>query len=102
MAPGAGECPPERWPADVGASAHIFVESASELVDRLDVTGDDGHHLGRVLRLRAGETVTVADGSGLWRPSRITGIGAPPSTSTPSARRSGSPSSPPASPWPSP
>jgi 16S rRNA (uracil1498-N3)-methyltransferase len=29
--------------------------------------GDDAHHLGRVLRLRDGEQVTVADGRGAWR-----------------------------------
>jgi len=75
MGPGARGSPPERWPADVAASAHVFVESASELVDRVDVTGDDGHHLARVLRLRPGEAVTVADGLGLWRPYRITGTG---------------------------
>lgn len=59
------------WPADVAASAHVFVESAAELVDGLDVTGEDGHHLARVLRLRAGETVTVADGLGTWRPYAV-------------------------------
>src|SRR5205807_175313 len=64
------------WPADAAASAHLFVESAAELTDVVDVTGEDGHHLARVLRLRVGETVTVADGSGGWRPYRIGGIGA--------------------------
>ena len=45
------------------------------LADAVDVAGEDGHHLARVLRLRVGETVTVADGSGGWRPYRIGGIG---------------------------
>jgi 16S rRNA (uracil1498-N3)-methyltransferase len=63
------------WPADVPASAHLFVESAGELTDAVDVAGEDGHHLARVLRLRVGETVTVADGSGWWRPYRIGGVG---------------------------
>jgi 16S rRNA (uracil1498-N3)-methyltransferase len=64
------------WPADAAASAHLFVESAGELTDAVDVAGEDGHHLARVLRLRVGETVTVADGSGGWRPYRIGRVGA--------------------------
>jgi 16S rRNA (uracil1498-N3)-methyltransferase len=62
------------WPADVAASAHLFVDPASGLPDAIDVAGEDGHHLARVLRLRAGETVTAADGSGRWRPYRVAGI----------------------------
>jgi 16S rRNA (uracil1498-N3)-methyltransferase len=66
------------WPADVPASAHLFVASAADLTDAVEVGGEDGHHLARVLRLRAGETVTVADGSGAWRPYRIVDVtGAP-------------------------
>ncbi len=59
------------WPADVPASAHLFVGSAAELIEVVEVGGEDGHHLARVLRLRADETVTVADGSGVWRPYRV-------------------------------
>lgn len=59
------------WPADVPAAAHLFVGSAADLTDRLEVVGDDGRHLARVLRLRPGETVTVADGAGVWRPYRV-------------------------------
>jgi 16S rRNA (uracil1498-N3)-methyltransferase len=55
------------WPADAPASAHLFVPSAAELTDTVQVGGDDGHHLSRVLRLRPGEMVTVADGEGAWR-----------------------------------
>jgi 16S rRNA (uracil1498-N3)-methyltransferase len=51
-------------PADVDATAHVFVD---ELADHCDVTGALGHHLQRVRRLRVGERVTAADGSGLWR-----------------------------------
>ena len=40
--------------ADVTGSAHVFVGSAADLTDALDVAGDDGHHLARVLRLRVG------------------------------------------------
>src|SRR6266568_676144 len=63
------------WPADAAASAHLFVDSATALADTVDVAGEDGHHLARVLRLRVGETVTVADGSGGWRPYRVGGVG---------------------------
>jgi 16S rRNA (uracil1498-N3)-methyltransferase len=59
------------WPADVPASAHLFVPSAGELADAVEVGGEDGHHLARVLRLRPGETVTAADGAGAWRPYRV-------------------------------
>jgi 16S rRNA (uracil1498-N3)-methyltransferase len=59
------------WPADVPASAHVFVPDAAALTDVLDVAGEDGHHLARVLRLRPGETVTVADGAATWRPYEV-------------------------------
>ncbi|HEV8627697.1 MAG TPA: RsmE family RNA methyltransferase [Acidimicrobiia bacterium] len=80
MGPGARGCPPERWPADISASAHLFVGSAAELTDTVEVGGEDGHHLARVLRLRTGETVTVGDGSGRWRPYRIGSVGGSAST----------------------
>ena len=66
-----------RWAADVPASAHLFVAPAAgePLVDALDVSGEDGHHLARVLRLRVGEAVTVADGTGRWRAYRVGGVG---------------------------
>jgi len=60
-----------RWPADVPAAAHLFVPSAEQLTETVDVVGEDGHHLARVLRLRVGETVTVADGAGAWRPYEV-------------------------------
>jgi 16S rRNA (uracil1498-N3)-methyltransferase len=63
------------WPADVPASAHLFVDPPAPLADTLDIAGEDGHHLARVLRLRVGEAVTMADGSGGWRPYRVGGIG---------------------------
>jgi 16S rRNA (uracil1498-N3)-methyltransferase len=59
------------WAADVPASAHLFVASTADLVDAVAVAGEDGHHLARVLRLRSGEMVTVADGAGAWRPYRV-------------------------------
>ncbi len=79
---GAGGCPPGRWPADVAASAHLFVEPAVGLADRLEIGGEDGHHLARVLRLRVGEPVTVADGAGAWRAYRVTAIGTPAQSGT--------------------
>jgi 16S rRNA (uracil1498-N3)-methyltransferase len=53
-----------QWAADADAVAHAF---ADELADVVEIGGDDGHHLQRVRRLRAGERVTVADGAGHWR-----------------------------------
>ncbi len=52
-------------------AAHVFVDDllAPELSE------DDRHHLERVLRLRPGEEVTVADGSGGWRRCRYAGSG---------------------------
>lgn len=61
-----------RWPASAGAAAHVFLDA---LDDRLTVGGEDGHHLARVLRLRVGEPVTVADGRGRWRPYTVTSTG---------------------------
>jgi 16S rRNA (uracil1498-N3)-methyltransferase len=52
------------------AVAHVFVDDGQADI-RTDATiaieGDDGHHLQRVRRLRAGEAVTAADGLGAWR-----------------------------------
>lgn len=55
--------PPPETPAAAGAAAHVFVDD----VAAPSLSADDGHHLGRVLRLRAGDPVTVADGRGAWR-----------------------------------
>ena len=64
MTPGEFPTAP-AWAAAADASAHLFVP---DLPDTLELDGDDAHHLCRVLRLRAGEAVTAADGSGCWRP----------------------------------
>lgn len=45
------------------AAAHVFVADPEDPV----LAPDDRHHLTRVLRLRDGEAVTVADGRGRWR-----------------------------------
>jgi 16S rRNA (uracil1498-N3)-methyltransferase len=55
---------PGRASSDPGARAHVFVAA---LDDDLTVTEGDAHHLARVRRLRAGELLTAADGSGAWR-----------------------------------
>jgi 16S rRNA (uracil1498-N3)-methyltransferase len=56
--------PPVPLPAQLPATAHTFAE---RLDDRISVAGDDGHHLQRARRVKAGESVTVADGYGRWR-----------------------------------
>ncbi len=45
---------------------HVLVASVEVPV----VADDDRHHLGRVLRLRDGDPMTVGDGAGRWRPCR--------------------------------
>ena len=45
------------------AAAHVFVDD----VGAPELAPEDAHHLGRVLRLRPGEEVTIADGRGGWR-----------------------------------
>ncbi len=60
--------PPVLLPAQLAATAHVFAE---RLDDHITVDGDDGHHLQRARRVRAGETVTVADGYGRWRAYRV-------------------------------
>jgi len=48
---------------DAVAKAHAFVED----LEAPELEADDRHHLARVLRLRAGDIVTVSDGDGQWR-----------------------------------
>lgn len=44
---------------------HHFFVNASEVGDGLvEFSGEEAHHASRVLRIRPGETITVADGSG--------------------------------------
>ena len=45
------------------SAAHVFVAD----VDEPALADEDRHHVERVLRLRPGQAVTVADGSGSWR-----------------------------------
>lgn len=70
MTPGRGSRPAS--PAALGAPAHAFVDDVGSPA----LAPDDAHHLGRVLRLRAGDLVTVADGRGAWRPCTFAPPGA--------------------------
>jgi 16S rRNA (uracil1498-N3)-methyltransferase len=51
------------------AAAQVFVED----LEAPELGAAERHHLGRVLRLRAGETVVAADGVGSWRLCTLTG-----------------------------
>ena len=62
---------PDAWAAGHRAVAHVFV---GVLDDACTVSGDDGHHLARVRRLRVGETITAADARGAWRPYEIAAV----------------------------
>ncbi len=52
-----------RAPRVPSTAAHVFVAD----IDAPELDDADAHHLGRVLRVRDGEQVTVADGRGTWR-----------------------------------
>lgn len=56
-------------PALRTSAAHLVVDS----LEAPDPSPDDAHHLFRVLRVRDGEVVTVCDGEGGWRPTRVAG-----------------------------
>ena len=48
---------------------HVLVDD----VEHPSLAADDRHHLGRVLRLRPGDPLTVGDGAGRWRPCVLRG-----------------------------
>ncbi len=54
---------PALAPALRSAAAHVFVADPASPV----LAEEDRHHLERVLRVRPGQMVTVADGAGGWR-----------------------------------
>ena len=54
-------------PALRNSAAHVFVDSLAEP----ELRDADEHHLRRVVRLRAAETITVCDGRGSWAPARL-------------------------------
>jgi 16S rRNA (uracil1498-N3)-methyltransferase len=53
------------------SAAHVFVES----LDAPELQDDDDHHLRRVLRVGAGDEITVSDGGGHWMPARLVAQG---------------------------
>ncbi len=56
------------------SATHVVVERVGEDGDRVVPIDDDvEHHLRRVLRLRAGEPVTVTDLAGRWRSTVVAG-----------------------------
>lgn len=59
---------PAIGPARAPRAAHAYVVD----LDVPALAADDAHHLGRVLRLRPGTEITVADGAGRWRPVCLT------------------------------
>ncbi len=73
LRPGAGGDSAD-WASGFPAVAHVFVDV---LDDACTVSGDDGHHLARVRRLRAGERITAADAAGRWRPYEIAAVTGP-------------------------
>jgi 16S rRNA (uracil1498-N3)-methyltransferase len=64
----------EGFAATAPAAAHVFVDDVTADGD-LWIDGDDGHHLQRVRRLRAGESLTASDGCGHWRLCTIAEVG---------------------------
>ena len=54
---------------------HTFYLPASQWGKKLELSGPEAHHLGRVLRLRAGDDVIVLDGEGREAQCRIESVG---------------------------
>jgi len=54
-------------PPDGRGGPHVVVAD----LDRPVLTGDQRHHLLRVLRVRPGDPMTITDGCGRWRPARF-------------------------------
>ncbi len=52
--------------SDGSHGPHVLVAD----LDHPDIANDDRHHLERVLRIRAGDPVTLGDGHGNWQPFR--------------------------------
>ncbi len=57
-------------PSSIAAVAQVFVDD----LEAPALSDDDAHHLQRVLRVRAGETVIAADGHGGWRSCRYNAV----------------------------
>ncbi len=58
-------------PALRRSAAHVFVES----LDAPVLSDADDHHLRRVLRLRAGDAMSLADNTGAWAEGHLTADG---------------------------
>lgn len=58
--------------ATQGRAGWVFVDD----LEALELAPGDAHHLGRVLRLRAGEAVGASDGRGRWRACAVAAAGA--------------------------
>jgi 16S rRNA (uracil1498-N3)-methyltransferase len=54
---------------------HFFTSPENVGSDRLTITGDEAHHAARSLRLKTGERITVADGSGRVYDATVTSVG---------------------------
>jgi 16S rRNA (uracil1498-N3)-methyltransferase len=54
---------------------HFFVSPGQLDGDQVTLRGDDAHHAARVLRLRTGERITIADGTGLTASATVTAVG---------------------------
>jgi 16S rRNA (uracil1498-N3)-methyltransferase len=65
--PGASGSSSSAGGPDGRHGPHAFVAD----LDRPELDGDDRHHLERVVRLRPGDSLTVSDGEGRWRPCRF-------------------------------
>jgi 16S rRNA (uracil1498-N3)-methyltransferase len=65
------------------SAAHVVVDDVASP----QLAAESVHHLGRVLRLRRGEAVTVTDGAGRWRLAEFTGAGVEPSGDVEAERR---------------
>jgi 16S rRNA (uracil1498-N3)-methyltransferase len=50
---------------------HLFVDDLADA----RLSGDDTHHLVRVLRAAVGDPLTVCDGDGRWAPARLAELG---------------------------
>ena len=56
---------------------HFFVEPAAIGSELVTIDDEEGHHAARVLRVRVGEPITVADNSGRVVDALITDVGPP-------------------------
>jgi 16S rRNA (uracil1498-N3)-methyltransferase len=58
---------PDEQVPDGRHGPHVFVSD----LHHPELSADDRHHVARVLRLRAGDELTVSDGAGSWRACRF-------------------------------